>query len=441
MADKAVTYRRVWAIALPVVFSNITVPLQGAVDTAIIGNLGSEVFLAAVTLGAASISIFLAVFNFLQFGAGALSAQAIGAGDQRRTINVLIRALILAAGLGLALILTQTLSIPLLMRFFEGSERAEDLAIVYLQIRIWAAPAELGIFALSGWFAGQELTRRMFEMQVITSVLNIVLNLIFVLGLEMDVAGVALGTLIAAWCGFGFGLWRARRRMRDMMPDWKPERDRLLNRAELVKLMRLNRDIFVRSILLVASFSWMTRLGSLQGDVMLAANGILNQLFHTISYGLDGLAIAAETLVGQAAGARDRAFLRRAVVVTSVSALGLSVLMTLALMALETPLISLFTNVEAVRQAAHQHYVWAGLMPLVAVAAYQLDGVFVGATRSAEMRNAMVVSAALYLTSSAWIAGQWGNHGVWAGIWIFMALRGLTLAVQYKRLERRAIAT
>ena len=437
LTSRDVTYRRVLAIALPVVLSNATVPLQGAIDTAIIGNLGDAVYLAAVTLGAASIALVLQVFNFLQFGAGALGAQALGAGDHRRVINVLVRALFLGGTIGVFLVVFQAPLLRLLLSLFEGSARAEGLASVYFRIRIWAAPAELASFAIMGWFSGQELTRRLFEVQLVVSISNIALNLFLVLGLGMDVDGVALGTAIAAYLGLGFGLWRVRHRVRALMPDWLPERDRLLNRQELGKLMRLNRDIFIRTMLLVGAFTWMTRLGSQQGDIVLAANGILYQIFHVVTYGLDGFAIAAEALVGQAVGARDRKLLRRSVVVSSVAAFWLAVGCSALILLAEGPLVSVFTNVTEVRTVAHAHFFWGALLPLVGVLAYQMDGIFAGATEGAAMRNGMIVSAGLYFACSGWAASEWGNHGIWGGIWTFLSLRGLTLLVQYPRLERR----
>lgn len=433
----SVTYRRVIAIALPVVLSNATVPLQGAVDTAIIGNLGDAVYLAAVTLGAAAMALLLQVFNFLQFGSGALSAQALGAGDKRRVINVLARGLILAFGVAALLLVLQVPLLMLVLEIFEGSERAEGLAGTYFSIRIWAAPAELGIFALSGWFAGQELTRRLFELQLVVSVTNIILNLFLVLVMGMDVDGVALGTLIAMYIGLAFGLWRARVRMRELMPDWRPERARLLNPQELGKLMRLNRDIFIRTMLLVVSFTWMTRHGSLQGDVVLAANGVLMQIVHVAIYGLDGFAIAVESLVGQAVGAKDRKFLRRAVVVSTICALVLAAILGAILFAVQTPLVHLFSNVQEVRDTAGTFYIWAALFTFVGTIAFIMDGVFVGATEGPAMRNAMIVSASIYLALSGWALDQWGNHGVWGAMWAFLVLRGLTLTVLYPALERR----
>ena len=439
-AAKSVTYRRVMTIALPVVLSNATVPLQGAVDTAIIGNLGDAVFLAAVTLGAAAMSMLLHVFNFLQFGSGALSAQALGGKDHRRVINVLARGLILAFGLGAILIAAQAPMRAALLGMFEASERAENLAAMYFSIRIWAAPAELAIFAVGGWFSGQELTRRLFELQLVISVTNIVLNLYFVLGLGMDVDGVALGTLIAMYLGLGFGLWRARLRMRELMPDWRPERSRLLNPQELGKLMRLNRDIFIRSILMVGSFTWMTRQGSMQGDVILAANGVLMQVVHITVYGLDGFAIAVESLVGQAVGARNRRFLRRAVIVSTVCAFVLAILMGILMFAVQVPLVNLFTNVEEVRAASNQYYFWAALFPLVGVLAFQMDGIFVGATESVGMRNAAIVSCGLYLLISIWAMDAYGNHGIWGAIWSLLILRAATMTALYPALERRVFA-
>ncbi len=435
-----VTYWRVSAIALPVVLSNATVPLQGAIDTAIVGHLGDAVYLAAVTLGAQAMTLMLAVFNFLQFGAGALSAQALGAGESRRVINVLARALIIAAGLGAVLITLQALLIPAIMGIFEGSAEAERLAGVYVSVRIWAAPAELGAFAVTGWFAGQEMTRRLFEVQTVTSVSNVLLNLFFVLVLGMDVAGVALGTLIAAHMGLAYGLWRARERIRALMPGWRPERSRLLDRHELGRLMRFNRDIFIRTSLLVGSFTWFTRLGSLQGDIILAANGILYQIFHVAVYALDGFAIAAESLVGQAAGARNRALLRRAVIVSTVAALGLAVGFAAFIFLLHQPLVAIFTNVPEVRAVADDFFFWAALLPVVGVFAYQFDGVFMGATEGPAMRNAMILSAGVYFAASGWLADAFGNDGVWLGVWTFLLMRGLTLAVQYPALERRAAA-
>lgn len=435
---KRVTYRRVGAIALPVVLSNAAVPLQGAIDVAIIGNLGDATYLAAVTLGAQAMALLLAVFNFLQFGAGGLSAQALGAGDKRRVINVLARALILAFAIAAMLIAAHALLIPAIMLIYQASPEAERMAALYVSIRIWGAPAELGMYALAGWFAGQEMTRRLFEMQIVTSVANVILNLIFVFGFDMEVEGVALGTLCGVWLGLSWGLWRARGRIAALMPAWRPERSRLLDPAELGQLMRLNRDIFIRTILLVAAYTWFTRLGSAQGDVVLAANGILFQIFNIATFGLDGFAMAAESLVGQAAGARNRHLLRRSVIISTVAATGLAVTFAVLILVFQDPIIALFTNVADVREAADSFFFWAALLPLIGVGAYQLDGIFMGATAGPALRNAMVIAAGAYFASSWWLAAEFGNVGVWLGLWVFLLMRAVTLGARYPALERRA---
>ena len=438
-APREITYARVATIALPVVLSNAMAPLQGAIDTAIIGNLGEARYLAAVALGATIMSLLFVVFNFLQMGVSGLTAQALGAGDHRRVMNTLVRAGLIALVIAGLLILFRGPLGAGALALFEGSVEAEALGGSYVGIRIWGAPAELVNYALLGWFAGQGLTRRMFEMQVVMSLTNIALNLIFVYGFGWGVEGVALGTVLAAFTGLGIGLWRVRQRAAEVAPPgWRFEWARILERAELARVMALNRDIMIRTVLLAGSFAWMTRLGSLQGDLVLAANGILLQFLHVAASALDGFALAAEALVGQALGAGSRTRLRRAVVVSSVSALALAALFALALTVLSEPMIRLFTNIEAVREVCRTYVLWVTLLPLVAVIAYQLDGIFIGATEGALMRNAMIVSSGIYFPLSHAMTEGLGNHGLWAAVWVYMVLRAGTLALAYPRLEARA---
>jgi len=433
-----ITYARVAAIALPVVLSNAMVPLQGAIDTAIIGNLGQASYLAAVALGATVIHLLFALFNFLQMGVSGLTAQALGADDRRRVMNTLARAGIIALVIAAALILVKQPLRAGAIGLFEGSNRALGLGGAYVDMRLWGAPAELTNYALMGWFAGQGLTRRLFEMQMAVSLVNIALNLLFVLGFGWGVEGVALGTVIAAFAGTALGLWRVRQRAGQIMPDWRFDRARVLNPAELAQVMALNRDIMIRTLMLTGGFAWMTRLGSMQGDVVLAANGILLQFLYVASHALDGFALAAEALVGQALGARSRERLRRAVAVSTISAMVLAGALALAMTGLSGPLVHLFTNVTEVRAVAEAHILWATLLPLIAVLAYQFDGIFIGATEAALMRNAMIVAAAVFAPLGYALTLAWDNHGLWAALWIWMALRAGTLAAVYPRIEARA---
>jgi MATE family multidrug resistance protein len=438
-APREITHSRVLRIALPVVLSNATVPIQGAIDTAIIGNLGETVFIAAVTLGATVITLLFTSFNFLQMGVSGLTAQALGSGAQARVMNILARALVIAGAVALLLNLLSGPVAAAWLALFEGSAEAEALARAYIGIRLLGAPAELANYALIGWFTGQEMTRRLLEMQLVTSAVNVALNLLFAVGLGWGVEGIALGTACGAYAGLAVGLWRARARAREVVPGgWRPEAARLLEPAELAQVIALNRDIFVRTVCLTGSFAWMARLGSLQGDVILAANGVLMQFLHVSSYALDGFAMAAETLVGQALGARDRRRLRRAVVVSGTAALALAVLFAGLASLFSGPVIDAFTNVEAVRAAAREHVLWASCMPLAGVLAYQLDGVFIGAAEGRAMRNAMVLSAGIFLGASWALTEALGNHGLWLAVWLWMLARAGTLALRYPALEARA---
>lgn len=434
-----ITYVRVAAIALPVMLSNVTVPLQGAIDTAIIGNLGSEVYLAAVALGAGLFSLVMAMFNFLSMSTSGLSAQALGSGNMRRLLNTLIRGGIIAMGIALILVLFRSQIAGYGMMVFEGSVAAETLAQRYVEIRAFGFPAELANYVLIGWFAGQEQTRRLFEMQVVISVVNIALNVLFVIGFGWGVEGVALGTVLAAYCGLGIGLFRVWQRGREIAPKgWRLDWQRVVNRSELTQLMSLNRDIFIRSMLLVGSFLWMTRLGSQQGDTVLAANGILIHFLHISAYALDGFAIAAETLVGQALGSRSRARMRRSVIVSIIAATSIAALLSLAAIVLSDPIIRLFTNVEGVRAVASDYVIWAAMMPLLGVLAYQMDGIFVGAADGAGLRNAMIASVAIYVPLGWWMTEAYGNHGLWAATSTFLLMRAGFLIVRYPALEARA---
>lgn len=434
-----ISYARVAAIALPVVASNAMVPLQGAIDTAIIGNLGAASYLAAVALGATVITLLFVIFNFLQMGVSGLTAQALGADDRRRVMNTLARAGVIALVIAAVLILAKTPLRAAAIGLFEGSAEALSLAGAYVDIRIWGAPAELVNYALMGWFAGQGLTRRLFEMQVVISVINIALNLVFVLGFGWGVEGVALGTVLAAFCGTALGLLRVRQRARYIAPpDWRFDWRRILDPAELRQVMALNRDIMIRTLMLTGSFAWLTRLGSIQGDVVLAANGILLQFLYLTSHALDGFALAAEALVGQALGARSRTRLRRAVVVSSVSALALALAIAVVLTLAAAPMIRVFTNVAEVRAIAAAHALWVTAIPLVAVMAYQFDGIFIGATEGAMMRNAMIFASGVFVPLGYAMTLAYGNHGLWAALWIWMALRAGALAVCYPRLEAKA---
>ena len=428
----------VLAIAAPVVLSNAAAPIQGAIDTAIIGHIGAVAPLAAVGLAAEIFSLLLGSFNFLQIGVSGMSAQALGRRAMGETGAILTRGVLLAAAIGLLLILLQPLVALGGLAIFEASAATEALAADYIAIRIWGAPAELTMYAMFGWFAGQALTRNLFIIQVVAAMLNVGLNFLFVLGFGWGVEGVALGTVIASYSGVALGGVMIRAHLTKTAPDWRPRRLEVFDAAALRRLFALNRDLFIRTFLLLTAFAWMARLGSLQGDAVLAANVVLWQFFLVSAYGLDGFAIAAETLVGQAFGARSRERFDRAVLLTSLWSLGLAAAVSLLFLAVSGAVIDLFTSVESVRAIARDYAFWACFIPLVGVAAFELDGVFVGATGSRQMRDSMVLSTALYLPLSVMLAEYYGNHGVWAAIWLWLLMRALTLGFFFPALRRSA---
>ncbi len=433
-----VTGPRVLAIAVPVVLSNATVPIQGTIDTAIIGNLGSAFALAGVGIGAELFAILFTSFNFLQLGCSGQSAQALGAQNHGRVLNTLFRTLVIAACIAAVLILCQTPLLWLGLQIFEGSAKTETVASQYFSIRIWGAPFELANYALLGWFAGQEMTNRLFQHQLVITLSNISLSLALAVGLEMGITGVAIATVIANGLGVTFAVIVASKRKTHIAPKgWRIDWPRILNRSELWRVMAMNRDIFIRTALLTLGFAWIMRLGSLQGDEVLAANIVLWQFFIVSASGLDGFAIAAETLVGQARGAKDRKALRQAVVISSLWSGGLAVAVALLFTVISGTVIDALTNVEEVRAIARDFALWAALIPAFGFAAFQLDGIFIGATESKLMRNAMIFSAAIYFPM-AWVLSQsFGNHGVWASIYLFLLLRTASLLWFYPVLEAR----
>lgn len=439
--EKPTTIRTVIALALPVVLSNAAVPLQGAIDTAIIGNTGGAMLLAAIALGASGVILVFSSLNFLQTGISGTTAQALGAKNPARVANTLMRGLILALAAAAVIILMKPLLLWALLALFAASEAAEAAAAVYIQIRLWGAPFELANYALMGWFTGQGMTRRLFELQLIVSITNILMTLLLVLGLGMGIEGVALGTIIGHAVACAYGGWRAWQRVAALLPEgYRPDRARLLRGEEIGSLLRLNRDIFVRTILLTFSFAWMTRLGSLQGDEILAANGVLMEFFFVTAHALDGFALAAESLVGRAVGARSPARLRQAVRVCAVAATGLALVLSLILAVLAEPIVALFTNVEEIREVAGTYALWAAFIPLVGVAAFVLDGIFIGAADGRTMRNTMVLSAGLFLPGGWLMTDAFGNHGLWGAVWGFLIIRAITLGLAYPALEARVVA-
>jgi MATE family multidrug resistance protein len=317
----------------------------------------------------------------------------------------------------------------------DGSARVEELARGYFDIRIWAAPATLANYALLGWFIGLGHARTALALQLVLNLSNMLLDALFVLWLGMGVTGVAAGTVIAESLAALAGAAMALRHLRRSGGAWS--RARLLERGRLARAIAVNRDIMIRSAALILVFVWFMAQGAKQGDTVLAANAVLMQFIAVAAYFLDGIAFTAEALVGRAVGAADRALLQRAVRLTTAWAALLAVLACLAFAALGPQLVDLLSVSPGVREAARAYLPWAALAPLAGVWAFQLDGIFIGATRTAQMRNAMLTTLAIYLVAW-WALTPWGNHGLWAALYVSYAARTLTLLHYYRGLLKDA---
>ncbi|MFN3953590.1 MAG: MATE family efflux transporter [Pararhodobacter sp.] len=424
--EAVLTHRRVLRIALPILLANVTVPLIGLVDTAVVGQLGEAAPIGAVGLGAVILAAVYWIFGFLRMGTTGLTAQAHGAGDTGEAGAILLRGLLIAALAGLALIAVQG---PFLWAAFQlapASDAVEDLTRRYLGIRIWGAPATIGLYALTGWLIALERTRAVLALQLLMNGANIALDVWFVLGLDWGVEGVASASLIAEYSGLVLGLWLCR-------GAFAGTRGRVFDPAQLRRMASVNGAIMLRSILLQGSFTTFLFLAAGKGDEVLAANQILLQFLEVMAYLLDGFAFAAETLVGQAVGARRAAALRRSVRLTALWGGGVALVVGAGFGATGPLAIDFMTTSPEVRETARLYLPWVVLAPVVSIASYMLDGIFIGATRAREMLECMAISVAAYLLA-LWALAGWDNHGLWAALMVLNLMRGLSMALYYPRI-------
>ena len=436
-APAEITHRRVLKIALPIVLSNATVPILGAVDVGVVGQMGEAAPIGAVGLGAIILSSIFWIFGFLRMGTVGLVGQAEGAGDHAEVSAWLTRALVVAAIAGASLIILQPLIFWAALELSPASDEVEDLTRQYLAIRIWTAPAAIAVYALTGWLVAMEKTAGVFWVQLVMNGVNIVLDLLFVLVFEWGVPGVAAATVIAELTGAALGLWFCRSAFD--RPEWR-EWPRIFDRAKLVRMALLNTDILLRSAMLMIIFSSFVFLGARFGDVTLAANEVLIQLMYITAYAMDGFAFAAETLIARAVGRRDRARVRRSAIVTSIW--GAVVCATLAItFALTGPwIIDVMAKDPEVQQTAREFLPYMVAAPFLGCASWMLDGIFIGATRSRDMRNMMALSFAIYWAAVFALLPVFENHGLWMALLISFVARGITLGVRYPALERSAEA-
>ena len=429
----APTHKRVWALAAPMILSNLSVPLVALVDSAVVGHLPHAHQLAAVAIGGSLYTLLTWAVGFLRMGTTGFAAQAAGREDGGALRQVLLQGLLLGGLLALVLILLALPFSSAALSLMQPSAELDALARSYLHIRLLGLPAVLATYALIGWLLGTQNARGPLAILLTTNLLNVALDLLFVLGLHWGVAGAAWASVIAEWSGALLGLWLTRRALSGYAGqiDW-PALRRWLNWRPL---LAVNRDIFIRTLALQLVFFLITVQGSRLGDATVAANALLLNGLLLTAHALDGLAHAVEALCGHALGARDRQTLRRSLIVAGGWSLLASLGFALLFLFGGHWFIDLQTNIVPVRTLALDYLPYLALLPLLAVWSYLLDGLFIGATRAREMRNAMLLAVGLSLPLAWWLQA-FGNHGLWLAFLCFMLLRSLCLGVYAYQLTR-----
>ncbi len=432
------SHASILAVAFPIMLSGATTPLVGFVDTMVIGRLGQAHLIGAVAVSANVFSLVYWLFGFLRMGTTGLTAQAVGAGDAREVASNLYRPALIALCAGLGLILLQWPIAAIAFWCVGASAEVEVHAREYYAIRIWAAPVALINYVLVGWMIGRARAMHAFLLQLLLNLTNLALSVVFVVGLGAAVAGVAWAAVIAECIAATVGLYLAHRHLgqKAQLTNWA----RVADGAKLRALFNVNADILVRTLCLLLVFFFFTAQGARSGDVVLAANAILHSMALITVYLLDGYATAAETFVGQSVGARDWHRYRSALCRTSLWAGMTALVMSLALWVSGPAIIAVMTTSEEVRKSAESYLIWPALTPIVGVWCFQLDGVFVGATRSADMRNMMLLSAATFFAVWALLHSAYGNHGLWMAVMTFYAVRAFALAARLPALERAIFA-
>jgi MATE family multidrug resistance protein len=429
--------RDVWRIAAPMILSNVSVPLLGMVDTAVTGHLEDKIYLGAVAIGATIFSFVYMGLNFLRMGTTGIAAQRFGAGDNDGLRTSLGQALLVAMAIAVTMI---TLQLPiglLAVKLVGGNADVSALALEYFSIRIWSAPGTLANYALIGWFLGLQNARVPMFIFLTVNITNIVLDLLFVLGLGMKVDGVALASVFAEYTGLAVAIFFALRALKLYPGQWI--RARFMDVREYAAFFQTNSNLFVRTMALMFTLAFVTAQGARLGALVLAANAVLVNLQHLTSFGLDAFAHAAEALVGKATGAREKEALQRSVQLTLKWSLLFSVGFTFAYVLVGPLLIRMMTDLPDVRAAAMQYLPWVILSPVISVWAFLYDGVFVGATRAREMRDIMLVSTLFVFLPSWYLLQGLGNHGLWLALMCFMASRSIGMHIYYKRKVLAAI--
>lgn len=427
-------YGHVWRVAWPIMLSNVSVPLVGIVDTAVVGHLPNPVFIGAVALGAVVFSFLYWGFGFLRMGTTGLVAQDVGAQDFDELRATLARSMLLAGVLGVTILAIRNPVEELAFWALDGSPRVEAFSRQYYAVRVFAAPAALINYVTLGFVIGVQNTRAALALLLLLNVTNVLLDVLFVMGFGWGVEGVATASVISEYSAAAFGVFLIHGILSRLGGHWHSYR--LFDRSRLRRLVSVNFNIFVRTLCLLFAFFHFTSTGARLGDIILAANAVLMHFQTFMAYSLDGFAHAVEALAGSAYGARNRRAFVMVVRASTVCAILVAFAYCAVYAVFGASIVALVTGIAAVKERAAEFLPWLVIAPLVSVWSYQLDGVFIGTTRSIAMRNAMILSLGVFLIAVWLFLPLWGNHGLWAALTVFMATRAITLGFWYPRIIR-----
>ncbi len=433
MTDKN-QHRAFWLLAGPMIVGNISMALLGLVDTAVIGHLESAVYLGGVAVGSVIFDFLYWGMGFIRMGTTGIVAQALGQKDSTEVRTILTQSILVGVTIALIVLLLQKPIFNIGLSFLQGSAEVKHYAMIYCQWMIWGMPALMVLFSVNGWLLGMQNAKAVLQVGIVVNVINIILDVVFVVYMDMDVRGVALATVLSQYSGVLISFVIINKLLVNQNGEWSFEK--IFNFKKILKFLSLNHDIFIRTICLIFVFAFFTRESATYGDIVLAANSILLKFYMMMALALDGFNHAAEALVGKAVGEKDKKLFNRAVSLTLKWSFAFGLLFTLFYWLAGKGMIYLLTDIDSVRESALLYLPWMIGLPLVSVWCFLFDGIFIGATRGREMRNAMLVCTFLFFLP-VWSLFQFmGNHGLWLAFTLFIAARGITLAFYYYLIEK-----
>ncbi len=431
-----ITRKKILLLSIPVFFSNLAIPLVGIVDTGLMGNLGDAKYLASTSIATSVMTLIIWSFGFLRMGTVGIVAQLYAKSDYREIARTIIRNFLLATFISFIIILFHPFIIDLVKKIFQTSSETQELIKTYISVRVLSVPAELIIYILIGFYLGIQKTKVSSLFIIILSTLNIVLSSFFVLSLELDVFGVALGTLISSYVtSIIFTLFTYKFILKNFQII--PTFQRIFVFSKIYKLFNININIFVRTIFLTFAFLWITYQGSKLGEDFVAVNAILMQFILVASFFLDAYAFSTEGIIGFTIGKRNKKNFTLAVNYSIQLSIITALIISVLYLIFFKQVINILTDVEILRFISYEHSVWIMIIPPIAALCYQFDGIFIGASQTKELRNAMMISVASFIVISIYLTKNFDNHGLWLSLLLFMVLRSLTLKIFFSKILRK----